>query len=103
MSPSYISSDGSWIVFLDTGQMRSVNIDSGEYKMVGNPATYSFPSAITANGSKILFTGDYTAERNEESGFFPTYDLCSMSCILFFRSRNGNSDPERKLDEHHPN
>ncbi len=81
VSPSYISSDGSWIVFFD-GQMRWVNIDSGEYKMVGNPATYSFPSAITANGSKILFTGDYTAERNEESGFFPhmIYVVCPVSC-----------------------
>lgn len=82
VSNSYISGDGSWIVFPDAGQMRWVNIDTGEYKMVGNPAAASYPSAITANGSKVAFTGDYTASRNEESGFFPQmiYVVCPVSC-----------------------
>ena len=81
-APSYISSDGSWIVFFDFRCAGSIlTAVSTRWSVIQPPIPFlqQLPQMAQRFSSPVI---TQSSERNEESGFFPhmIYVVCPVSC-----------------------
>ncbi|TYP78113.1 S-layer homology domain-containing protein [Paenibacillus methanolicus] len=87
-----ISADGQWLAYGDGGQASWEHLGSGDALLLGNPATEDYVTAMSANGQRLLYLGDYPAERNEYGGFRSmAYVVCPITC-------SGDTSEDRPIE-----